>query len=85
MTLPTPRLQGWAWRLKWVTLLGMVVGRMGAAPRNGARFERPDSQIDSAGLTKPEAGTKASQIYERFGYWTTIPRAITCWALFVDN
>ena len=28
---------------------------------------------------------KAAQIYERFGYWTTIPSALVCWALILDN
>ena len=44
-----------------------------------------DPEIDSAGLTEKEAAAKAAQIYERFGYWTTIPSAITCWALILDN
>ena len=67
-------------------VLGMVVKQMGAkAPKWAAVRNASDPQIDSAGLTKKEAATKAGQIYERFGYWTTIPSAITCWALIVDN
>ena len=67
-------------------VLGMVIQQLGAAaPKWAAVRNASDPQIDSTGLTKKEAGTKASQIYERFGYWTTIPSAIACWALIVDN
>jgi nucleoside phosphorylase len=67
-------------------VLGMVVQQLGAkAPKWAAVRNASDPQIDSAGLTKKEAATKAAGIYERFGYWTTIPSAITCWALIVDN
>jgi nucleoside phosphorylase len=67
-------------------VLGMVVKQMGAkAPKWAAVRNASDPQIDSAGLTKKEAATKAAGIYERFGYWTTIASAITCWALIVDN
>jgi Phosphorylase superfamily len=67
-------------------VLGMVVQQnAGAAPQWVAVRNASDPQIDSAGLTIKEAARKASQIYERFGYWTTIPSAITCWALILDN
>jgi nucleoside phosphorylase len=67
-------------------VLGMVIQQMGAtAPKWAAVRNASDPQIDSTGLTKKEAATKAAGIYERFGYWTTIPSAITCWALIVDN
>jgi nucleoside phosphorylase len=67
-------------------VLGMVVQQMGPkAPKWAAVRNASDPQIDSTGLTKKEAETKAGQIYERFGYWTTIPSAITCWALVLDN
>jgi hypothetical protein len=67
-------------------VLGMVIEQMGAAaPKWSAVRNASDPQIDSTGLTKKEAATKASQIYERFAYWTTIPSAITCWSLILDN
>jgi len=67
-------------------VLGMVIAQMGAsAPKWAAVRNASDPQINSAGLTKKEADTKAAQIYERFGYWTTITSAITCWALVMDN
>jgi hypothetical protein len=63
----------------------MVISQMGAtAPAWAAVRNASDPQIDSAGLTIEEAATKASQIYEKFGYWTTIPSAITCWAIIAD-
>ena len=67
-------------------VLGMVIEQLGAsAPRWLAVRNASDPEIDSAGLTEKEAAAKAAQIYERFGYWTTIPSAITCWALILDN
>lgn len=67
-------------------VLGLVVQQMGAsAPKWAAVRNASDPEIDNAGMTIKEAGKKASQIYERFGYWTTIPSAIACWALIVDN
>jgi len=67
-------------------VLGLVTQGLGtAAPLWTAVRNASDPEIDSAGLTEKEAATKAAQIYERYGYWTTIPSAITCWALIVDN
>jgi hypothetical protein len=67
-------------------VLGLVAQQLGpSAPKWTAVRNASDPQIDSNGLTKSEAGKKAAQIYERFGYWTTIPSAITCWSLILDN
>jgi hypothetical protein len=67
-------------------VLGMVIGQLGsAAPKWAAVRNASDPEIDSKGLTEKEAATKAAQIYEKFGYWTTIPSAVTCWALIKDN
>ena len=67
-------------------VLGMIVDQMGAsAPKWTAVRNASDPQIDSTGLTLKDAAKKAAQIYERYGYWTTIPSAITCWGLIVDN
>ena len=63
-------------------VLGMVISQIGAgAPAWAAIRNASDPQIDSTGLTIRQAANKAAQIYERFGYWTTIPSAITCWAI----
>ena len=32
-----------------------------------------------------EQKKKAAQIYEQYGYWTTVCSAIACWALIVEN
>src|SRR6516164_5612459 len=54
-------------------VLGMVVQQLGAsAPQWTAVRNASDPQIDSKGLTAKDAATKAAQIYEKFGYWTTI-------------
>ncbi|HEY1258922.1 MAG TPA: hypothetical protein VGF34_06705 [Stellaceae bacterium] len=67
-------------------VLGLVIRELGAAaPRWVAVRNASDPEIDATGLTQKEAAQKAAQIYERFGYWTTIPSAITCWALVLDN
>ncbi len=67
-------------------VLGLVVQQLGAkAPRWIAVRNASDPQIDATGLTQQEVATKAAQIYERYGYWTTIPSAITSWALILDN
>jgi nucleoside phosphorylase len=67
-------------------VLGMVIAQLGSsAPRWTAIRNASDPQIDDSGLTLKEAANKAGQIYEKFGYWTTIPSAITCWATVRDN
>ncbi|MFZ1008679.1 MAG: hypothetical protein WAN65_17695 [Candidatus Sulfotelmatobacter sp.] len=67
-------------------VLGMVISQMGSkAPQWTAIRNASDPQIDDTGLTIKEAATKASQIYEKYGYWTTIPSAITCWATVKEN
>ncbi|SDI86908.1 Phosphorylase superfamily protein [Frankineae bacterium MT45] len=38
-----------------------------------------DPQMDAATLA--EETTQAAAIYEKYGYWTTVGSAITCWAL----
>ena len=67
-------------------VLGLVVDELGSsAPDWIAVRNASDPQIDATGLTQKEVRAKAGQIYERFGYWTTIPSVIACWALIVDN
>ena len=67
-------------------VLGMVINDMGAkAPKWAAIRNASDPQINDTGLTLKEAADKAGQIYEKFGYWTTIPSAIACWATVRDN
>ncbi|HVS36148.1 MAG TPA: hypothetical protein VMS17_11255, partial [Gemmataceae bacterium] len=67
-------------------VLGMVIQKLGgSAPKWIAVRNISDPQMDTKGLTPEEVRRKAGQIYERFGYWTTIPSAIVCWALIVDN
>ena len=67
-------------------VLGMVISVLGAkAPKWAAIRNASDPQIDDSGLTLKEAADKAGQIYEKYGYWTTIPSAIACWATVKDN
>ena len=66
-------------------VLGLVLKSMSGAPKWAAVRNASDPQINAAGLTPDQERSKAEQIYEKFGYWTTIPSAITCWALILDN
>lgn len=43
-----------------------------------------DPEIKTAGTIK-EQEQKAAQIYEQYGYWTTVCSAIACWAVVVNN
>jgi hypothetical protein len=67
-------------------VLGLVIKELGSpAPAWAAVRNASDPQMDAQGLTPKEVRAKAGQIYEKFGYWTTISSAITCWALVLDN
>ena len=67
-------------------VLGMVIKQLGAsAPAWAAVRNASDPQMDTQGLTPKEVRAKAGQIYEKYGYWTTISSAIACWALVLDN
>jgi hypothetical protein len=86
-TSDTFRLQGLGGAVEMGdAVLGLVAQQLGAAaPRWVAVRNASDPQIQSDGLSEKQAATKAAQIYERYGYWTTIPSAIACWALILDN
>jgi purine-nucleoside phosphorylase len=67
-------------------VLGLVIKQLGpSAPAWTAVRNASDPQMDTTGLTPTEVRAKAGQIYEKFGYWTTISSAIACWALVLDN
>jgi len=66
-------------------VLGLVISQMTTAPKWAAIRNASDPQIASQGLTTAQAAQKAAQIYEKFGYWTTIPSAIACWSVILDN
>jgi purine-nucleoside phosphorylase len=67
-------------------VLGLVIQQLGSsAPAWIAVRNASDPQMDTTGLTPSEVRAKAGQIYEKFGYWTTIPSAITCWAVVLAN
>jgi len=67
-------------------VLGMAIQELGgAAPQWIAVRNASDPEMNTQGLTPKEVRAKAAQIYERFGYWTTICSAIACWALVLDN
>jgi len=43
-----------------------------------------DPQIEGTGSMRDKAG-QAGRIYEKFGYWTTVPSAIACWAAIIGH
>jgi hypothetical protein len=44
-----------------------------------------DPQIQDTGMTAKQGYELATSYYGKYGYWTTIPSAITCWALILNN
>lgn len=63
-------------------VLGLVSTQdlAGRAPAFCAVRNASDPQIE-ADLSKPEQRKKAAQIYEKYGYWTSIGSAIVTWAV----
>jgi hypothetical protein len=67
-------------------VLGLAIGGMsGKKPRWTAVRNASDPQINNRGLSATAAGNLAAQIYERYGYWTTLSSALVCWAVIVGN
>ena len=63
-------------------VLGLACEDIGAgAPKWLAVRNASDPQMPTA--TTPDK-RKASDIYMRYGYWTTIPSVLACWALVND-
>jgi hypothetical protein len=66
--------------------LGLVMKGLGAkAPNWVAVRNASDPQIQDAGMTPKQGYDLATGYYGKYGYWTTVPSAITCWALVIDN
>jgi nucleoside phosphorylase len=62
-------------------VLGLVSKELGIkSPKWLAVRNASDPQIDG-NLSKEEQIQMAVRIYEKYGYWTTVNSAITCWAL----
>jgi purine-nucleoside phosphorylase len=66
-------------------VLGLAVQEIGAtAPRWTAIRNASDPQIDGS-QTLAEQKTNAAQIYEKYGYWTTVCSAIATWAVIAGD
>jgi purine-nucleoside phosphorylase len=66
-------------------VLGLVIQGLGAsAPRWTAVRNASDPQINGA-LPVPEQSKTAAQIYEKYGYWTTVCSAIATWAVIAGD
>ena len=66
-------------------VLGLVIAGLGSgAPRWTAVRNASDPQIDGT-LPMPEQNKTAAQIYEKFGYWTTVCSAIATWAIIAGD
>lgn len=59
--------------------LGLALTTITASPAWVSVRNASDPQMDEATLAAEDK--LAGQIYERYGYWTTVGSAITCWAL----
>ncbi len=66
--------------------LGFVIQKLGSsAPKWAAVRNASDPQIHDKGMTAEQGYELATSYYGKYGYWTTVPSAITCWALILDN
>jgi hypothetical protein len=66
--------------------LGLAISQLGSSPPKWTSVRNAsDPQIQDAGLTKEQAYQKATGYFTKYGYWTTVDSAITCWSLIVDN
>ena len=66
-------------------VLGLVIQDLGkTAPRWCALRNVSDPQIPNEG-TLSDQSKKAAQIYEKYGYWTTVCSAIAVWATIAGN
>ncbi len=66
-------------------VLGLVIEGLGtAAPRWIAIRNASDPQIDGS-LPMAQQNITAAQIYEKFGYWTTVCSAIATWAVIAGD
>jgi hypothetical protein len=65
-------------------VMAMVIEKMTEPPQWLCIRNASDPQIPNQGTLREQA-QKAAQIYERYGYWTTVCSAIACWAVIVNN
>ena len=66
--------------------LGLVMSKLGSrTPKWASVRNASDPQIQDSGMTAKQGYELATGYYAKYGYWTTIPSAITCWALIYDN
>ena len=66
--------------------LGLAIkGVRSRKPKWVAVRNASDPQIQDEGMTPKQGYELATGYFGKFGYWTTVPSAITCWALVIDN
>ena len=66
-------------------VLGLALQEIGStAPKWTAIRNASDPQIDGT-QTLEQQKTNAAQIYEKYGYWTTICSAIATWAVVAGD
>lgn len=67
-------------------VLGLVVKEMGAgAPHWYAVRNVSDPQIESGTMTIEQQATFAAGIYKKFGRWSSVCSAITCWSIIAAS
>jgi purine-nucleoside phosphorylase len=66
-------------------VLGLAIQDLGSAAPNWCALRNvSDPQIPNEG-TLSDQSKKAAQIYEKYGYWTTVCSAIAVWAAIAGN
>jgi len=66
-------------------VLGLVIQGLGAAaPRWTAIRNASDPQIDGS-MSLADQKKTAAQIYEKYGFWTTVCSAIATWAVIAAD
>jgi nucleoside phosphorylase len=65
-------------------VLGLVAKDMGAKAPAWLAIRNASDPCINGKLTPQEQRTQAAQIYEHYGYWTTVNSAIVCWAVIAS-
>jgi len=66
-------------------VLALVCKEMGAAAPSWICIRNASDPEIKDDISLADQKKKAAQIYEQYGYWTTVCSAIACWALVVKN
>lgn len=66
-------------------VLAMVCNEFGSSAPDWICIRNASDPEIKDNIPENEQAKKAAQIYEQYGYWTTVCSAIACWAVVVNN